>query len=535
MKYHFKDYSIQVKLLIGFVIVLAISFTSLLFSTNNSSKIINDTDWIIHTHKVLTSINEIEAKLIDLETGQRGFLITGNPNYLEPYNNSLDILDQKIEFLKQLTSDNKSQTRRIEELKLSVEEKLTELDSTICLRQEIGFDAAKKVVDTDLGKHIMERIRRQLSHIKDEEMRLLAIRSLQPEQSRKRTNMVLYGLLFFTIVSTSFIAYFLSASISKPIKKLKNSTQIVGKGNLEHQIDISSKDEIGELAVSFQNMMKNLQAIMISKDMLQKEIEYRRIVESKLLETRDILVQNETELIKSNLTKDKLFNVLAHDLRSPFNSMIGFMNLLHNNYDKLSKKEITNYIQIIYEGLEDTYELLNNLLIWSKNQKGVLEVNPIMHNLFLLSKNTLEAMLISVKEKSIDLKFKIKPDITAFVDENLYQTILRNLVSNAVKFTPKNGSICIDAELIQNHKNNLDYVKIKVEDNGIGIPDHLKDKLFDIGEKFSTKGTENESGSGLGLSLCKDFVEKSGGKIWFESAGEGGSVFFFTLPVGGKV
>lgn len=530
MTYHFKDYSIQMKLIIGFIIVLAISFISILFSNSNSSKIIDDTDRIIHTHMVLTDISEIEAKLIDLETGQRGYIITGNPDYLTPYNNSLKILDEKLEHLKEITSDNPNQTKRIVLLKASVKQKLAELALTIRLRQTKGFDAAKEVVMTDEGKIIMDKIRQHLSEIQKEELRMLDIRSVKPEQSRIRTNRILYALLLLTIITTVWITYLISKSISTPLKKLKNSTQIVGEGNLQHQIDISSKDEIGQLATSFQNMMQKLQSIMTSREELQKEIEYRKEIEKSLLETRDVLVQNERELTKSNSTKDKLFSILAHDLRTPFNSMIGFADILYNDYETLSEKEVREYINIIYNGLESTYELLNNLLIWSKDQKGKLENNPLQQNLFLLSKHTIDTMQISTKEKSILLNINIPNKLNVIVDENLYQTILRNLVSNAIKFTPKQGTVTLEAESKWDSRNNKEYIQIKVQDNGVGIAEHLKPMLFDIGEKYSTRGTEDETGSGLGLSLCKEFVEKSGGEIWFESKLNEGSTFYFTLP-----
>lgn len=229
-----------------------------------------------------------------------------------------------------------------------------------------------------------------------------------------------------------------------------------------------------------------------------------------------------------NQSRDKLISIIAHDLKSPFNSLLGFSRILEKDFDNLTKNQQKKYMSIVHVGLENTYVLLDNLLIWSNSQGGHINFEPKKENLFLLSKETVDAINISAESKRMTIKNEIPYDIYADIDKGMFKTIIRNLLTNAIKFTPEKGEILLMAGLGSEDHN---YVEIKVTDNGTGVSEELRDKLFQIGETSSTRGTANETGTGLGLNICHDFVKMHGGNIWLESEVGKGSTFYFTLPL----
>ena len=253
----------------------------------------------------------------------------------------------------------------------------------------------------------------------------------------------------------------------------------------------------------------------------------RDITERKKAEKA--LKKSEKKLRELNATKDKFFSIIAHDLKNPFNALLGISELLIDGFEEYDGSKQKQYADKIYNGVQSTYKLLENLLLWSRSQKGILKFNPNEENIYLLANATIKLLSQLADNKSINLVNKIPEQLYVLVDKDMFSTIIRNLVSNAVKFTPKGGVIEVNAQLVDG-KNKHNSVEISVKDNGIGIPSEIQQKLFNISESTSTKGTEDETGTGLGLILCKEFVEKHGGKIWIESGIGKGSNFIFTIP-----
>lgn len=237
----------------------------------------------------------------------------------------------------------------------------------------------------------------------------------------------------------------------------------------------------------------------------------------------EIELQKE-ELQKLNATKDKFISIIAHDLRSPFNSILGFCDVL---LEQINNKDIENidlYAQIIVESSNKAMELLKNLMEWSRGQIGRMEFNPEYLDLTALILETSHFVDSIAGQKSISIKNSLPPQIYVFADKAMISTVLRNIISNAIKFTPPGGEVNILA-----HKNQVEII-ISVSDTGVGISPESINKLFRIDQVYSTTGTNKERGTGLGLILCKEFVEKHKGKIWVDSKIEEGSTFYFTLP-----
>ncbi|MDE5423311.1 cache domain-containing protein [Ancylomarina sp. DW003] len=225
-----------------------------------------------------------------------------------------------------------------------------------------------------------------------------------------------------------------------------------------------------------------------------------------------------------NATKDKFFSIIAHDLRNPFNALITLSSYLIEAIESSNKTEAIELAKIIETSSEQGFELLVNLLEWSRTQTGAIQYKPELINLQKELKNPIQIIEGIAESKDIKIKHHIDEFTTVFADPNMIRTIVRNLLSNAVKFTPRKGQISFEAF------NNDDEVLIKICDNGVGMSQDIIDKLFKIEISTSSTGTEGEMGTGLGLILCSEFVKKHKGKLWVNSKIGEGSCFSFSLP-----
>ncbi|MEI6142269.1 MAG: GAF domain-containing protein [Mariniphaga sp.] len=237
-----------------------------------------------------------------------------------------------------------------------------------------------------------------------------------------------------------------------------------------------------------------------------------------------ILRESEARLRELNATKDKFFSIISHDLKSPFSAIMGFSELLSIQMDEKDYEGIEEYAKIIKDSSQRAMSLLTNLLLWARSQTSGMNFQPEYVELVSLINGIVELANDSAKQKSIKISKTMPHNMIGFVDKEMIGTILRNLISNAIKFTNDNGAILVEA-----HKNSKE-ISVSVSDNGVGIPGKTIEKLFCLDQNLSTKGTKNETGTGLGLILCKEFVEKHGGKIYAESEIGLGSKFTFTVP-----
>lgn len=252
---------------------------------------------------------------------------------------------------------------------------------------------------------------------------------------------------------------------------------------------------------------------------------------------RKIVEQERKELIlklsKLNTSKDKLFSLISHDLRSPFNSLLGFSEILTTEYDSLTHDEVKEYLNVIYEASKNLYGMTNNLLQYSRFQVGRFDFQPVEINLTSLLKKNLNLLKGNAIRKEISLSSSFSADVYVFADEDMLNSTVQNIISNSIKFTPRGGEVKISTEIIP-FFSEATHVKVTIEDNGIGISRNELDKILSE-EIVSTPGTEREYGTGLGLLIVKEFVEKNGGRIDVKSKLNHGTSFSFTLPVSDKV
>ncbi|MCU7490224.1 MAG: PAS domain S-box protein [Ignavibacteria bacterium] len=299
--------------------------------------------------------------------------------------------------------------------------------------------------------------------------------------------------------------------------------------------DYENPDAYGEEEKEILTFVSEQIASAIYKKTVEQELlEYttdlqthRYLLEQRTEELTELnkqLEKSEKELQESLSEKDRFFSIIAHDLKSPFNGLMGFTNLLMQDFEQFSTGEVKNFIVHINTSVKNIYNLIENLLDWSRIQTGRMEFNPEALSLPGQVKPVFSLLKNNAITKGIKLEQRINKDIAVFADEKMLHCVLQNLISNAIKFTNPDGKITIAATKEDGH------VKVSVTDTGVGIHPASLDKLFKIDSNLSTEGTAHEKGTGLGLILCKEFIEKNGGSISVDSKLNKGTTFTFTLP-----
>ncbi len=245
---------------------------------------------------------------------------------------------------------------------------------------------------------------------------------------------------------------------------------------------------------------------------------------TQLRKTRNELIESEKELRNLNAKKDKFFSIIAHDLRGPFASIAALIKMLKENYKKYDSKNVEHILGMLDNSASNVLKLTENLLEWARTQTGkialhkeLLVFNEVCNNIF----DTLQTVANNKEVQLINLNNEY---ISFYADKNMIATVIRNIISNAIKYSARNSQIDVKAEI------HGEYLQISVKDYGVGIPPEAQEKLFKIDQNYTSIGTEQEKGSGLGLILCKEFIEAHNGKIWYESKPGLGSTFFFIIP-----
>ena len=244
----------------------------------------------------------------------------------------------------------------------------------------------------------------------------------------------------------------------------------------------------------------------------------------KIMSQKEVLQTTNQQLLESNKNKDKFFSIISHDLKSPFNSILGITEMLVSNYDELTSEDVKEMIHVLRNSSVKVFALLEGLLDWARTQTDRMKYEFKSIDLFDTSIKIIDLLQTSALNKNILLKNGVKENTLVFADEKATETVLRNLIANAIKFTQPDGIIKVESKRKQTE------IAISVSDNGIGMSEEDTNKLFKIEVHHTTIGTNNETGTGVGLILCKELVEKQGGKIWVESELGKGSKFIFTLP-----
>ena len=325
-----------------------------------------------------------------------------------------------------------------------------------------------------------------------------------------------YKTILFRII---LILLLLVAIYSVFALRLKQSKQI--RLRLEKEV----RERTKEIEMQKAELVMQAGELRNSNMLLVERKEELEAASEELRAQSEELHMANTELTRLNATKDKFFSIIAHDLKNPFSGILSASELLDTKYAEMDDMDKRRFVSMIRSSAKGAYQLLQNLLEWARTQTKGIKFNPEYFKLNTLVNETIDLVKMNADQKNIRLLSSFTNDFAVYADVNMIRTVLRNLITNAIKFTPENGKIEVMAF------NEGQYVKVMVKDSGVGMSAETVKKLFKIEESVSTTGTSGESGTGLGLILCKDFVEANSGSIRVESQPGDGSCFIFTIPL----
>ncbi len=370
-------------------------------------------------------------------------------------------------------------------------------------------------LDKTIGKKVNEGLNSRLQeHGINTEEYLKNISHLLVQEQQEQINR-LQKIFWFALISMILlglgISFWFSKVLTKPLISISSMLNSIVKNNFDGKtpvVVLKSKDEIGKMTQDL--------AVMIEK--MNENFDMLRGMNQKL-------IASERALKEYNQIKDKFFSIIAHDLRGPFNTLKGLTNLLINYRDGLSKEEIDDFIYQINQTVINLSNLTNNLLTWALAQTEGVKIQMRTLNLRDAVEDNIRLLQSSADNKSIRLLNFVPADLQVSADENILYFLLRNLISNAIKFSYQNGEVKVSGTEADGK------VFVQVIDNGVGMEQALVDKLFQIGEKVSSQGTNQEKGTGLGLILSNEFLKKCNSEISVSSKVGSGSIFTFHLPL----
>lgn len=309
------------------------------------------------------------------------------------------------------------------------------------------------------------------------------------------------------------------------IKTMEGEVQLLRQQAIIKELEIKKQRVLKYFAIAMALLILSIASLTFLGYRQKKK--HNKVLREKIAIIRDInekLYTSEESLKVNVQTKDKLFSIIAHDLKSPFNALVGLTGILNQRIDTLSANEIKELSKHLNESSNKVLTLIDNLLNWSRSQTGKIRLLPENIKIKTIVETCLEVAELSAKEKNISIKSCINDEDTVYVDKETITTVMRNLLSNAIKYTGNGGEITIWTY------NRTEATDIYITDTGVGMNKEILDKLFQVENKISTKGTNQESGTGLGLIICKEFIDKNGGRIVVESEPNVGSTFIITLP-----
>lgn len=277
--------------------------------------------------------------------------------------------------------------------------------------------------------------------------------------------------------------------------------------------------DISERLNTNDELSRLIEEIQYSKDIIEQNA-------NEVINLNAELQESELKLKELNSSKDKFFSIIAHDLKNPFQNLLGLTNIMANDFQKLTPDEISDFMHGLNESAHNLFKLLENLLSWARMQQGAMDYKPDYIYLDEIAASALKLIEPQAADKSINLELYVQPGLKVYCDVNMISAVIRNLLSNAVKFTRDGGAIKVQAEKLNDY-----YAKVEVFDSGVGMSEETINKLFRIDEHHTSPGTRDEQGTGLGLILCKELVEKNNGKIFVSSIVNQGTIFKFTLPL----
>jgi len=550
-----------------FLVVITISYFSMIKLTSNNY-------WEKHTYEVIIKADNVISDLQNAETGQRGYVLTGQETFLAPYTESLKNIYTDFQTLDTLTKDNLVQQKRLSEMKLLIDKKLLELDNVIGLRKYKGFEAAATVISTGTGKETMDSIRLIETDLKTEESKLLEERTRDSEQTTSQTQLMLLwggiiGFFIYLLVNNIISKFVIKDLVSKPFLLKEQEAVFYARSLIEASLDplvtISPSGKITDLNeaaiiatgisreklldTDFINYFTNPDEAREGYERVFRQgfvSDYPLTIKSKEGKMMDILLnasvyknkegvilgvfaaardytrmKQATEAIELiNREMEAFSSSVSHDLRAPLRVIDGFAKMLSEDYalklDDNGKRIILN----IQDSAKQMKTLIEDLLAFSR--LGGQEIKKEFVPMAALVKEVFDELKHSLPDRKIDCHIQELIDTKA--DKDTLRLVWINLLSNAIKYTrPKDEALIEISSRLDNDK-----IIYSVKDNGVGFDMKYIDKLFNVFQRLHS--SDEFEGTGVGLANVKRIIERHGGKVWAEGKVGEGATFSFSLP-----
>lgn len=579
-KWH--KFPVERKIVISWLIALFIIISVSVLLYISKKEIYNSSNLISQNAELRYASDKLLTSVLRLEINSKRFIITGNKEDSLQYLSNLELLKTDLTNLEALIKSQPSLTKFFIQIQKTIQDDLSRIkyltlsidkfkisDSTIANQEERVYkklDYLCQVLNKEERQTSQDEInlleaktdknfkyflilvfvylllltilfRFIVSDVK--KRRVLAEKVIKSRRELETIINTTPALIFvkdiekkFTLLNKSFLDFF---NIDKEKISFQDNKQLImqdEKWLADEEDDTIIKNKISLLNIERQTKLADGTVKILNLNKAPILDDNNNVVSivgvmddiTKRVEFQNELVDSRKKLSEINKQKDKLFSIIAHDLRSPFTGILGFTELLINDFDALTDLEKKQYLQNTYTSMKNVLALIENLLTWARLNLNKVEFNPIKISMAEVIHTVLKTQNVAASIKKIQLESYCNDNIKAFADEDMISTVIRNLVSNAIKFTNVEGIIKVNCFY------EGESVKVSVEDNGVGMEPDVANNLFVIDKQRTTNGTNNEKGTGLGLIICKDFIEKNGGKISVVSKVAYGTNISFTLP-----
>lgn len=517
----FDNIPLQRKLLLSFFIPIALMLIVAFTVHENTRTIVKDNSWVIHTQKAIARAQELLSLTVDMETAQRGYLITGDPVFLEPYHLAMDVWPQKVQILADQVSDNPPQVERLHRIDDIHERWLKESGQKEIMQRDLVSSGEAKMqsvvslTQQQTGKQLIDKIRSEIGDFIEVEKQLINIRAERSEQSANQTSYVLIVGTLLSVFISLFVATWSSKRINKRLHTLLEAANQVAAGHLKQgastlKIDSTrdTEDEVAQLARSFQKMATNL----VQSDLTMREKNHA-------------LVAERTKAEAAVKAKGEFLSTMSHEIRTPMNGVLGISQIIAS---QTQEPETKKNINLILDSGHHLMTILNDILDFSKVEENKLELDCAPFHFVQVMQPVYSALQPLTDEKGICLLIEnnIPNNIQLVGDCARLRQIMFNLGGNAAKFT-KEGHVAIQADI--NRSDN--QLTLTVTDTGIGIPKDKHEQVFNSFEQADTSTTRKFGGTGLGLAIVKNLVDLMNGEITLTSAVGLGTKFQITIPM----
>jgi signal transduction histidine kinase len=462
-----------------------------------------------YAHQLEADHNIDQVKLLSLRRREKDYILRKDPVYIGMFN---QIYDEVMTALKRIPQAERNYLSR--QTLLSYKETFARL---VDVETKIG-------IDNNSG--MRKQLRQESTQAKRTLRQTVGKTNAEFEVLKSQVQTLTLVSLGLAILGGIVLSYVLTYQVTRSIRELSNHINfVVDRGFSVHAppepFPPKNNDEIGDLARNF-NLM-NAQIYHTLQEVHEKSQELQR-QNIELQRANLKLSASESRLTGLNAVKDKFFSIISHDMRGPLTSLTGFLEMFKTNQADFTRQEMLHFIDGMNASVKRIINMLENLLQWSKSQTGAIVPKPDTLELYGILENNIELLRETATRKHITLNLSANNSLKAFADRNMTDFVVRNLIANAIKFTYSGGNVDVLASQVSQ------FIVVTVRDTGIGIAAADVEKIFQADVHFSTPGTNAETGTGLGLLLCKDFVEKNGGSIQIESMLGKGTSVIFTIP-----